>query len=62
MTLKKIFITRFTWVEEEYEGPDIHAETWQQAQLIAESQGLSLNGELVDLILTGDEKRPRVIH
>ena len=39
MTLKKIFITRFT-----------------------ESQGLSLNGELVDLILTGDEKRPRVIH
>ena len=62
MTLKKIFIARFTWDEEEYEGPDIHAETWQQAQLIAESQGLSLNGELVDLILTGDEKRPRVIH
>tara|TARA_R110000803_G_scaffold50107_2_gene104096 strand:+ start:1093 stop:1281 length:189 start_codon:yes stop_codon:yes gene_type:complete len=62
MAIKKIFVTTFIWDKEEYDGPDIHADTYQQAQLIAESQGLTLNGELVDLILTGDEKRPRVIH
>ena len=55
-------MTRFVWDQEEYEGPDIHASSWEQAQLIAEGQGLILNGELVDLVLTGDEKRPRVIH
>tara|TARA_R110002126_G_scaffold78330_2_gene195158 strand:- start:3381 stop:3569 length:189 start_codon:yes stop_codon:yes gene_type:complete len=62
MAIKKIFVTTFIWDQEEFDGPDIHADTYQQAQLIAESQGLTLNGELVDLILTGDEKRPRVIH
>ena len=62
MELKKIFMTRFIWDQQEYEGPDIHASSWEQAQLIAEGQGLILNGELVDLVLTGDEKRPRVIH
>ena len=62
MSVKKIFFTRFVWDQEEYEGPDIHDDNWEQAQFIAENQGLTLNGELVDLILTGDEERPRVIH
>tara|TARA_R100000935_G_scaffold6495_3_gene14136 strand:+ start:870 stop:1058 length:189 start_codon:yes stop_codon:yes gene_type:complete len=62
MSIKKIYLTKFTWDAEDYEGPDIHAESWNEAQHIAETQGLTLNGELVDLILTGDEKSPRVIH
>ena len=41
----KIFLTKFVHDLKEYEGPDIHAETWEEAQLIAESQGLILEGE-----------------
>jgi hypothetical protein len=62
MAIKKIYITRFIWDTEEYEGPDIHAENMQQAQLIAEAQGLILDGELVDIITMRDETRPRVLH
>tara|TARA_R100000541_G_scaffold44952_2_gene52011 strand:+ start:894 stop:1082 length:189 start_codon:yes stop_codon:yes gene_type:complete len=62
MSLKKIFITSFIWDKDEYEGPDIHADTFEQAKLIAESQGLILDGELVDLITMSDETRPRVLH
>jgi|TARA_R110000824_G_scaffold4172_7_gene19770 uncharacterized protein YdeI (BOF family) len=62
MSLKKIFITSFVWDQAEYEGPDIHADTLEQAKLIAESQGLILDGELVDLITMHDETRPRVLH
>tara|TARA_R100000935_G_scaffold2609_1_gene7011 strand:- start:3678 stop:3866 length:189 start_codon:yes stop_codon:yes gene_type:complete len=62
MSMRKIYVTRFMWDTVEYEGPDIHAENWEQAQLIAESQGLTLDGELVDLITMSDETRPRVIH
>jgi len=62
MSLKKIFITSFIWDKDEYEGPDIHADTFEQAKIIAESQGLILDGELVDLITMKDETRPRVLH
>jgi|TARA_R110000787_G_scaffold26369_4_gene73839 hypothetical protein len=62
MSLKKIFITSFIWDKDEYEGPDIHADTFEQAKIIAESQGLILDGELVDLITMSDETRPRVLH
>jgi|TARA_R100000541_G_scaffold51264_1_gene58706 hypothetical protein len=58
----KIFLTRFIHDTKEYEGPDIHAENEQQAELIAESQGLILEGELTDLFSLGDEMRPRVLH
>jgi hypothetical protein len=58
----KIFLTTFVHDTKEYEGPDIHAETWEEAQLIAESQGLILEGELTELVSLGDEIRPRVLH
>ncbi len=58
----KIFITRFIWDGIGYEGPDIHAETEEIALLIAESQGLILEGELTELYSLGDEIRPRVLH
>ena len=58
----KIFLTTFVHDTKQYEGPDIHAETWEEAQLIAESQGLILEGELTELVSLGDEIRPRVLH
>ena len=58
----KIFLTTFMHDTKEYEGPDIHAENIEQAELIAESQGLILEGELTDLFSLGDEMRPRVLH
>ena len=58
----KIFLTKFVHDLKEYEGPDIHAETWEEAELIAESQGLILEGELTELVSLGDEIRPRVLH
>ena len=36
----KIFVTKFIHDELEYVGPDIHAESFEQAELIAEMQGL----------------------
>ena len=58
----KIFITRFIWDGIGYEGPDIHAQNEDDAQLIAESQGLELEGELTDLISISDLTRHRVLH
>ena len=58
----KIFLTTFVHDTKQYEGPDIHAETWEEAELIAESQGLILEGELTELVSLGDEIRPRVLH
>ena len=58
----KIFLTTFMHDTKEDEGPDIHAETEEIALLIAESQGLILEGELTELYSLGDEIRPRVLH
>tara|TARA_R110002020_G_scaffold440467_1_gene651113 strand:+ start:47 stop:226 length:180 start_codon:yes stop_codon:yes gene_type:complete len=58
----KIFLTTFLHDKREYEGPDIHAETEEEALMIAESQGLILEGELTELYSLGDEVRPRVLH
>ena len=58
----KIFLTRFIHYSKEYEGPDIHAQSEDEALLIAESQGLILEGELTELHSLGDEIRPRVLH
>lgn len=58
----KIFLTTFIHDTKEYEGPDIHAESVEQAQLIAESQGLIVEGELTELYALSDSTRPRVLH
>ena len=60
--MKKIFITTFIHDTQKYEGSDIHAEDINQANLIAESQGLIVEGELTDLISLSDDMRPRVLH
>ena len=58
----KIFVTKFIHDELEYVGPDIHAESFEQAELIAEMQGLILEGELTDLIAINAFDRPKVLH
>ena len=49
----KIFLTTFLHDAKEYEGPDIHAHDEDEALLIAESQGLILEGELTELYSLG---------
>jgi hypothetical protein len=61
----KIYVTTFIHDGKEYVGPDIHAETFKNALLIAESQGLVVQGELTDLVDMSTEEvnlRPKVIH
>ena len=59
----KIYITKFTHDGEEFEGPNIHAENMHNAELIAESQGLVVMGELQDLIQAHEmELEPKVLH
>ena len=58
----KIFITKFIHDELEFVGPDIHADSFEQAELIAEMQGLIIQGELTDLIAINDFSRPKVLH
>ena len=60
----KIFVTTFIHDGNEYVGPDIHASSFKNALLIAESQGLKVQGELTDLIDLSEEEvnlRPKVI-
>ena len=58
----KIFLTKFNFDGKEYTGPDIHAENMNDAELIAEANGLIIEGELTDIIDLDDEVRPRVLH
>jgi|TARA_R110000796_G_scaffold99404_3_gene207503 hypothetical protein len=61
----KIFITKFIWDGDEYTGPDIHASNHANAELIAEAQGLILEGELQSIVQLedlDDINRPRVLH
>ena len=58
----KIFLTRFNWDGQDHEGPLIRAENWTQAETIAEYYGLIVEGELTDIIGTGDEITSRVLH
>jgi len=44
----KIWITSFVWDDDEYEGPNILAETLEKAQYLANLQGLTLEGHLID--------------
>ena len=57
----KIYLTRFIWDGSEYAGPNIHAETFEIAEAIAEYHGLKVDGELTDIV--GVEKNDgEVLH
>jgi hypothetical protein len=58
----KIFLTKFVHDGRDYCGPDIHADTLEEAELIAEYSGLWVEGELTDLVGIDIESRPRVLH
>tara|TARA_R100001509_G_scaffold34992_2_gene18486 strand:+ start:3703 stop:3885 length:183 start_codon:yes stop_codon:yes gene_type:complete len=59
----KIYITKFIWDGQEHAGPNIHAENFDNAELIAESQGLEVLGELQDIIQAFDiEQGSKVLH
>jgi|15BtaG_2_1085339.scaffolds.fasta_scaffold96750_2 hypothetical protein len=45
----KIFITSFEFDGVEYTGPNIFAENHKTAEVIAEYQGLQLDGELQEI-------------
>tara|TARA_R100001015_G_C4498573_1_gene73845 strand:- start:180 stop:362 length:183 start_codon:yes stop_codon:yes gene_type:complete len=57
----KIFITKFTHDEKEYEGPNIHAKNIKEAETVAEVNGYIVLGELTDIIITEDEKE-KILH
>jgi hypothetical protein len=46
----KIYITSYFFEGDEYAGPQIHADSWDSASDIAESNGLTLQGELTDIL------------
>ena len=46
----KIYITSYTFDGDEYAGPQIHADSWDSARDIAKSNGLTLCGELTDIL------------
>ena len=46
----KIFLTKFTHNDKDYSGPNIHAKSMFDAEVIAKNQGLEVEGELTDLI------------
>ena len=51
----KIYMTEFTWDGLDYTGPNIVAQTLEEAELICESFGCRIVGELTDVIVAGDE-------
>ena len=51
----KIYLTEFTWDGLDYTGPNIVAQTLEEAELICESFGCRIVGELTDVIVAGDE-------
>ena len=48
-------MTEFTWDGLDYSGPNIVAQTPEEAELICESFGCRIVGELTDVIVAGDE-------
>jgi|TARA_R100001509_G_scaffold152343_1_gene112423 hypothetical protein len=56
----KIFITKFTHDQKEYDGPNIHAKNIDEAEAIAESNGYIVLGELTDIIITENEKQETI--
>ena len=51
----RIFLTRFLWDDEDYAGPNIIAENQKQAELIAESMGCDIVGELTEQLIQESE-------
>jgi hypothetical protein len=51
----RIYMTEFTWDGTDYSGPNIVAKTLQEAELVCESFGCRIVGELTDVIVAGDE-------
>ena len=58
----KIFLTKFTHDGKDYCGPNIHAECMDDAELIAENQGLEVEGELTDLVDLDLDSKLNVLH
>jgi hypothetical protein len=57
----KIFITKFTHDEKEYDGPYIHAKNIDEATTVAEANGYVILGELTDIIVS-EETEKRTLH
>ena len=57
---RKIFLTEFTWDGLDYTGPNIVAETLAEAEVICESWGCRIVGELTDVIVA--EARNETLH
>jgi len=57
----KIFITKFTHDEKEYDGPYIHAKNIDEAETVAEANGYIVLGELTDIIVS-EETEKRTLH
>jgi len=58
----KIYITKFLHDDKEYSGPNIYAESVEDASVIAEGEGYELVGELTDIIALHMEEEKRTIH
>jgi hypothetical protein len=46
----KIYITSFIHDGKEYEGPNIHADSFDAASIIAKEQNLTVCGELTEIL------------
>ena len=46
----KVYITKFLHDDKEYSGPNIYAESEEDASIIADGEGYELVGELTDII------------
>ena len=57
----KIFITKFTHDEKEYDGPYIHAKNIDEAETVAEANGYIILGELTGIIVS-EETEKRTLH
>ena len=58
----KIFLTKFTHDGKDYSGPNIHANCMSDAELIAENEGLEVEGELTDLVDLNLDSKLNVLH
>mgnify|MGYP003108899567 FL=1 len=58
----KVYITKFFHDDKEYSGPNIYAESEEDASLIAEGEGYEVVGELTDIIALRSTEEKRTIH
>ena len=52
----KIYLTSFIYNNKEYEGPNIHADSFDSASIMAEGQGLKVCGELTEILQDTTDK------